>query len=168
MKTYLLRTSVTIWEPLISMGDNRVDVCKIRGYGLGFYTGLASLLLCSASQHNVFTKGPTSWFCRPKRKKSSCLVTLIIVLSNICHHVLENNILFLLLKSTRRDKKPVNNYRVKCTVPTDFKGGGRMQERTEEWKESWKRNLRGPEGVPQDPHRATNSHWSLHFQCFSR
>lgn len=51
------------------MGNNRVHVCKIRGYGLGLYAALASLIKCSASQPKIFTKDPTSWFHRQKEKK---------------------------------------------------------------------------------------------------
>ena len=51
------------------MGNNGVHVCKIRGYRLGLYTGLASLIYCAASQPKIFTKGPTSWFCNTKKKK---------------------------------------------------------------------------------------------------
>lgn len=92
------------------MGNNRVHVCKIRGYGLGLYAGLASLIKCSASQPKIFTKDPTSWFHRQKEKKRVggggkvkklfYLVTLLIALSKICHHLLENNFLFLFLKNT--------------------------------------------------------------------
>jgi len=38
------------------MANNRVQLHKIRGYGLGLLAGLASLLKCSASQLNICIK----------------------------------------------------------------------------------------------------------------